>query len=326
MTSPLRFRSSESSAEARKDADAARTRAVNDLAETSLPLPWGRKDLDSLTGGVKLGRFVVVGARPGNGKTTFLLNWLDQLYDHENAYTVVYVGTELSPSALYAKWAAFRLRYDEDTVMCNRWDKLPDGAQDKVIEEVERLTSVESSDRIWLPECRNPTLTNLESLVTQARRFGCGAHVMIFDHLHRMNPDGFRSEREALQAAAIKLQTMAEELDMAIVVASQLRRAEFDQMFDLYRPPALGSYKGASGIEENADIALGLYRPLKRMSPRQERDVRKGEQPITTFAIPNCMVVKCLKHRYRGAALDRMVYLSCENGVLGDWTWREDEL
>ena len=88
----------------------------------------------------------------------------------------------------------------------------------------------------------------------------------------------------------------------------------------------MGSYKGASGIEENADIALALYRPLKHMSAQQERDVRKGEQPITTFAIPNCMVVKCLKHRYRGAALDRMVYLSCENSVLSDWTWREDEL
>jgi len=326
MISPLRLHSNRTTAEARNQAESARKKAIKDLAESSQPLPWGRKDLDNLTGGVKLGRFVVVGARTGNGKTTFLLNWLDYLYDHKNAYTVVYVGTELSPPALYTKWAAFRLRYDEDAVMCKRWDELPDGARDEVIDEVGRLTSAKSSDRIWLPECRNPTITDLELLVTQARQFGCGAHVMIFDHLHRINPVGFNSEREALQTASILLQSMAEELDMAIVVASQLRRAESDQIFDLYRPPALGSYKGASGIEENADIALALYRPLKRMSAQNERDVRNGEQHISEFVIPNCMVVKCLKHRYRGAALDRIVYLSCVNSVLGDWSWREDEL
>ena len=146
MTSPLHLHSNQTTAEARKQAASARKKAIKDLDESSQPLPWGRKDLDKLTGGVKLGRFVVVGARTGNGKTTLLLNWLDHLYDHKNAYTVVYVGTELSPPALYTKWAAFRLRYNEDAVMCGRWGELPERAKDAVKAEVNRLTSPESAE------------------------------------------------------------------------------------------------------------------------------------------------------------------------------------
>ena len=322
MTRALKLYDDKTTGRARADTVAAGERAVADLNDTSLPLPWGRKDLDQLTGGVKLGRFVAVGARPGNGKTTFSINWHNKLF--EQGCTVVYISTELSPETAVTQWAAFRLGLDQDAVLCGHWRELRDGAKHEVIEEVERLTTGENAERVWFPECKSPTVTDLEMMVTDARRFGCGAHAVVFDHLHRINPAGFNSEREALQTAAVMLKTLAEDLNMAIVAMSQLRRLDVDRLFDLYRPPALGSYKGASGIEENADIALALYRPLKRMSHQEERDVRNGEQPLAAFAIPGCMVVKCLKHRYRGAAIDRMVYLSCENGVLGDWSWREE--
>ena len=135
---------------------------------------------------------------------------------------------------------------------------------------------------------------------------GLQPQVVILDHLHRVTQD-----REELEHLAAELKTIAQERHVALMVAAQLNRDEQEKTFDLYYPPTMGRYKGSSAIEENADVGLGLYRPLQRGITRaQFKAAARGEVEIQTLAKPNTLAVVCTKHRYSGGALGRIVELT----------------
>ncbi len=292
-----------------------------ELTQQVEPLPWHLLDLDSATGGVRPGWFTVIGARPANGKTAFLLNWLNRLHD-EGGHRIMYLSTELPPQQMYTVWAAHRLGYEQSAVLEGRWHQLPPEAREKLRDE---LLFLGTETQTWMPKALRPSLRDLQELVARAVAMGMGdpdsdGDVLILDHLHRMRlPSG--AQREGLEEACRTLSTLATERGIAVVAACQLRREEHG-VFDRYRPPHLGSFMGSSAIEQEASQALGLYRPLKPMTTAEEREVRNGIVPIDQFTMPDVMACKILKHRYRGHVQDRTVLLSMRQNVVGNYSWR----
>ena len=304
-------------------------RAQQALTEISNSIIWELTEIDRQIGAPRPGQLVVVGARSGNGKTTFLLNWMNCLHDSLE-YRTCYIGTEMGPQELYRKWAAMRLYLDEDAVLANEWNKLPQEARLRVEGDLHFLGL--ESDRTWLPECYQPTTEQVLDIIRRADE-EFRADVVIFDHLHRLRTKPGQSEREALVEVSAALKTLATERQMLVVVASQLKREEHG-VFDRYRPPHLGSFMGSSAIEGNADIALALFRPLKPMTQKQERAIRSGALSIKQFVREGVMAVKCVKHRFRGRASDTTVFVLCRDGrvedleMAGNWEEinREDRL
>ena len=284
------------------------------LTEDSSTISWGLTEVDRRIGAPRPGQLVVVGARPGNGKTTWLMNWLDRLHNGDD-FRTCFIGTEMSPPELYRKWTAMRLGLDEDAVLANEWGRLPPGAKLQVEGELHMLGL--ETDRTWLPECYQPTIEQVLEIIGIAVA-DFGADVVVFDHLHRLLPRPGQREREALVEVSTVLKNLATERQILIVVASQLSREDHG-VFDLYRPPHLGSFMGSSAIEGNADIALGLFRPLRPMKQAEERAIRQGEQSVQPFIRQDVMAVKCVKHRFRGSATDVTVFVSCRNGLIEDY-------
>ena len=276
---------------------------------------WGLKDLDHVVGRVRKGQLIIIGAKPSNGKTTFLVNWLNFLYSAGTR--VVFLGTEVDPSVLYLKWAALRFGYDEDAVLAHEWNDLPAGAKGNLLSEL-RIFSYHI-DRIRLPSCLHPHISDVLDEIQAAREDGAG--IVIFDHLHRILPRRGQGPWDALTEAALALKNAAND-GIAVVVAAQLRR-DGDGIFDKYRPPYLSSFMGSSSIESNADIALCLYRSLRPLTARQEKEIRAGELELTAFVRPNTMAVKCVKHRFRGPAADQVVLLDCDRGRVQDYDWHD---
>lgn len=297
------------------------------LREEDTSIPWGLTDIDKRIGSPRPGQFVVLGARSGNGKTTFLLNWLIELHNqriipHEHGmYKTCYMGTEMEPPELMRKWAAIYLNYDEDLVLSNKWKFLPPKAKENVELVLECLAL--EDDHTWLPSCMHPALDDVLDNIDKAVRWG--AHIIIFDHLHRLRRTSAQDERSALSEAAKALKTAAQECGILVVAASQMRREEHG-LFEKYRPPHLGSFGGSSEIEGNADIALGLYRPLKKMTVKQERAIRNGDLPLDSFIRKNTMALKCVKHRSRGSVSDTTVLLTLKGGRIENYVedpWEE---
>lgn len=285
------------------DAAEARTQ----LKVPANPIHTGLADLDRVVGGFLPGTFNVVGALPQNGKTTFLLNWMNRLYD-EGKHKIAYMGTETDAATLYILWAAFRLGYEERHVLARDWDALPPDAQKKLDKEIEALGW--TGDQVWIVDCPMPNLPDIRATIDMAVSDGLDADVIIFDHLHRIVPFNNQTEREALRDVCRLFATSAIEHQVAVVAASQLKREDGDRVFAPYRPPYISSFLGSSAIEHEATVGLGLYRPLKRMTLKEEREIRNGAD-LTPWIMPNTMAAKVVKHRRNNRAMDKTVMLRC---------------
>lgn len=275
--------------------------------------PW--PDLARAIGPIAPGWLTVIGARPGNGKTALLLNWMDHLHDTGTGRTM-YIGTELDPAGLYLQWAALRLGYPPDAVFQRQWHLLPFGAKDQLAQMIDAMGKKQEAARTWFPPCSSPTVADVRALLNTAGEEGYST--VFFDHLHRIRPDTYRDDRSALQDAVRSMAEAAVEHKLHVICAAQLRREEAG-VFERYRPPHMGSFMGSSAIEQNAVIALGVFRLLRRTTLKEEREIRNGTLSIADFTLPNVMGVKVLKHRFNGAAFDRLVQLRIDaHGRVGN--------
>lgn len=293
---------------------------ISEDAQQSITNPadvisWGWSDMDRKFGGICLGRMYIVGARPGNGKTTWALNVLSHLW--QEAVPTLYFGTEMQPSELVKKWAAMRRGLDELAVFEGRMSE-PEKLGLRV--EIETLMD---QDCVTFSTAPRLDVKRLGSEIERAfdAKTGPAPRVLILDHLHRLAQD-----REGLEVLAKELADITVERNVAFIVAAQLNRDNSSGAFDLYLPPSLARYKGSAAIEENAAVGFGIFRPLKPGGcTRKEREqIENGERSVSEFAQPGGLSIICTKHRYHGAAIGRTQSFVLRGAKLEAKSWREE--
>ena len=268
---------------------------------------WPWLALQGLIGPLLPGDLVVVGARPGAGKTTFLLNVMSSLTAAETPW--LYLGQEMAPEQLRRKWAALRLGYPAAAVLRNEWHALPTGAREAVDADVMRQTS---PPLVNVAHFGDPRRLDVMALEKWVREFAGNTtnRVVVLDHIHRL--------RHGLDASALTYETaeavrtckeLAVKYQLVFLVAAQLNRADRDVLAD-HLPPPLSSLKQTGALEEEADTVLLLHRALKRtVSVADLRDVRQGQRPLADVAEPNVMAVRVGKYRLDGGAKDKTAWL-----------------
>lgn len=276
-------------------------------------ISWGLRDLDWRIGTGFPGRLVVVGARPSNGKSTFMFNFVNSVYARKGTepHRVLCYWTEHTREIAYLTWACLRFGVPLDPVIKGEWGKLPDGTE-RAINTMLQLVAFDE-DVIRFAPTERPTV---KQIVRDVEEFD--PDILVVDYIQRVRPEGRQTRFEAIAEAGVALRQMAMQRPMLVVVGSQLKRRG-DGVFDKYRPPYLEDFKGAGEIEEAANIALGLFRPLKRMLPKEERALKQGEMDLEAWKIPHAMAIKVLKHHYWPDAADRIVRVECRDGQIRDW-------
>lgn len=287
---------------------------------------WGYEELDDLVGPITSGRLYVIGARPSNGKSTLMLNVLNAIYTEirERSRKVLCYWCEQGREAAYTLWASLRLGLLEDEVMMERWENLPDEAEEAVTTLRGQLEWEEQPDDngafIKFSDSVSPSLKRLRAEVEL-----CHPDIVFFDYIQKVRPAPGQDKFQAIAEMAGALQTMAVQQQCAVVVGSQLKR-KGDQVFDKYRAPDLEDMRGAGEIEEAADVVTGLFRLLRPgMTKKEENGIRSGELALADFAVRNTMALRILKHRYRGSAADELIKLRIEGKrIYGRHTTRDE--
>jgi replicative DNA helicase len=271
---------------------------------------WPWPSVQALIGALLPGELVVVGARTGSGKTTFLLNLVEHFATCGIAW--LYLGQEMTPAQLRRKWAALRLGLPAAPVLRNEWHTLPADAREAVDADVMRQTSPPLAS---LAHFGDPRRLDVMTLAKWVREFAAaiGCRVVVLDHIHRL--------RHGLDAASLTYETaeavrtckeLAVKHSLVFLVAAQLNRAVRDVLAD-YMPPPVSSLKQTGALEEEADTALLLHRALKRSATFAElREVRQGQRPISDVAEPDVMAVRVGKHRLDGSVVDKTAWLVVE--------------
>ncbi len=212
--------------------------------------PTGFTDLDDKTAGLQASDLIVIAGRPGMGKTSFALNLA------ENAALlgkrVGVFSLEMSRDQLVQRLLCSLARVDLSRL---RRGYLSDRDWRGLSMAAGRLYEAP----IFIDETAGLSALDVR---TRARRLKAehGLDLLVIDYLQLMHGGGKAENRvQEVSAMTRSLKGLAKELDIPIVVLSQLSRAP-ESSERRSKIPQLSDLRESGAIEQDADIVLFIFR------------------------------------------------------------------
>lgn len=279
---------------------------------TEVKWPWDT--LTSLVGPPLAGELWFVAARPGCGKTTFMMNVMQNHIAQRRP--LLYVGMEMPPDRLRMQWAAWACGYNYAQVARKQWDLLPPDARQKLTDHIKWQVTPEIAGLVTFADDERVNMQSLKRWIDMTR--GMGLQTVIVDHLHRMSWRGSTKDVTGEMAeGVVGLKSYAKQYGIRMLVAAQLRRRMAGDLLDDYMPPSASEIKQTGATEQEADSILLLHRALKvGVTNGDLMKVRMGQKEIEDVRQDNVMKVRIGKCRIDGDARDKSVSLYLHHGIL----------
>ncbi|MDF1495987.1 replicative DNA helicase [Caproiciproducens sp. CPB-2] len=229
-------------------------------------VPTGIKELDDTITGLNRTDFILLGARPGMGKTSFALNIARHAAVKANK-RVAFFSLEMSKEQL-----ASRLLSTEALVGGTklRTGKLSEDEWIRIIEAGDVL----SKTQFYIDD--NPSIT-VGEMKAKLRRLR-DVDLVVVDYLQLMTAAGKTDNRvQEISAITRNMKIMAKELNVPVLMLSQLAR---DSEKRTNHRPVLSDLRDSGSIEQDADIVLFLYREdyyQDAETPNENADRNSGE-------------------------------------------------
>ena len=212
--------------------------------------PTGFVDLDVLLSGLQPNAFIVVGARPAMGKTSFALNLAAHAAIEASKPTLVF-SLEMGQLELSQRMLCSESRVD---AMKMRDGKLDESDWTKISSGVGRLADAP----IWIDD--NPGLTVMD-IRGRARRLKSQVGdlgLIVVDYIQLMTGrSGAESRQVEISEISRNLKVLARELEVPVIGLSQLSRT-LESRQD--KRPMLSDLRESGAIEQDADVVMFLYR------------------------------------------------------------------
>ncbi len=214
----------------------------------------GFKDLDAYMWGFQRQEMIILAARPSMGKTSLALNFAEAAAMPKKGEPagVLIFSLEMSSAQLALRMLCSRARVNMKL--------LRDGLLSKNGEEQNRLLQAAdefSKAPIFLDDSSALSIMQLRA---KARRIHARHKLgfIMVDYLQLLSPTDSKMQREQQVAEASRgLKGLAKELDVPVLVLSQLNRASEKEN----RTPKLADLRESGSIEQDADVVLMLARP-----------------------------------------------------------------
>ena len=225
--------------------------------EDAMGVSTGYVDLDRYVGGFAKGNLIIVGARPGIGKTSFCLN-LGTNIAKKTKKAVCFFSLEMSNEELVS-----RIISSEALVHS---EKLRNGQLDKDDwEKIANACSVLSETDIYIDDTSNISLTGMKAKLRRVKNLG----LVVVDYLQLMESetkrrDGSRVNEIGDISRGLKL--LAKELGVPVIVCSQLNRSTEKEK---ERKPMLSDLRDSGSIEQDADMVIFLSRDFYGNDPEK---------------------------------------------------------
>jgi replicative DNA helicase len=212
-------------------------------------VPTGFVDLDEMTRGLQGGDLVIIAARPSMGKTSLVLN-IAQHVAVQADHTVGFFSLEMSKESLFIRLLTSEAQIDSHRLMSGH---IADRDYSRISHALEKLSSM----RLFIDDTANIGVLEMRA---KSRRLQAehGLSLIVVDYIQLMNARG-RYENRTLELASISrsLKGLAKELDVPIVVLSQLSRAP-ESRSD--HRPQLSDLRESGALEQDADVVVLIYR------------------------------------------------------------------
>ncbi len=214
-----------------------------------LGIPTGFSHLDSMLSGFQGGQLIVIAGRPGMGKTSFALN-IAQHVAVKDKVPVALFSLEMSRDQLALRMLCSEAHVDSQKI---RTGDLSNNDLDNLADAVDVL----AKSPVYIDD--SPTVTAMEMLA-KARRLKQekGLGLVVIDYLQLMTGKERRENRQQeISSMTRSLKIMAKEINLPVVLLSQLSRAN-EKRDD--KKPLLSDLRESGSIEQDADVVLFIHR------------------------------------------------------------------
>ena len=255
-----------------------RFRSIGDIAaevtrnlsapERARGVPFGLAHLDELTGGARAKELIIVGARPGMGKTAFAGHIALSAASHGHA--VAFFSMEMAAHAVTLRLCA-ATAFAEGRALA--YDTARRGQLSE--QDARTLFDAEAALRrlpLYVHEGRTLTPSGLflaaRRMKNRLAETATPLGLVIVDHIQKIRPERDCRGNKVAEMTEISdaLQKMAGALDVPVVALSQLNRAVESRA---ERRPELADLRESGAIEQDADIVLLLYREAYYVKKRE---------------------------------------------------------
>lgn len=210
-------------------------------------LPTGFKQMDSMLAGMQDSNLLILAARPGVGKTAFLLNIARHVAVEEKLPTVIF-SLEMSKEELVD-----RLLVRQGLI--DAWKLKTGQLSDDDFTSLSEAMGILAEAPLYIDDTPGLTVTELR---TKARRLQSdkGIKFVVVDYLQLMH--GYTRDNRVQEVSEISqgLKNLARELKVPVIAAAQLNR----QMESRGGKPRLSDLRESGSIEQDADVVMFLHR------------------------------------------------------------------
>lgn len=236
-------------------------------------IPTGIGELDKKITGLNKSDLIILGARPGMGKTSFALNIARNVAVNAGK-TVCFFSLEMSRDQLAQRMLSSEAAIGSEKL---RTGELANEEWTRLTQAGENLSKAE----IYFDETSNITVPEMMAKLRRMKR----VDLVIIDYLGLMHSPRHTDNRvQEISEITRSLKIMAKELKIPVIACAQLSRAT-EQKGKSHKP-ALADLRDSGSIEQDADIVLFLYREAYY-------DSEKGaDQDMSDTTKSECIVAK----------------------------------
>jgi replicative DNA helicase len=214
----------------------------------------GFTKLDAITSGWQPSDLIIIAARPGMGKTAFVLSMARNIAI-DFGHPVALFSLEMSSVQLITRLISSETGLSSEKLRTGKLEK----------HEWEQLSvKVKNLEKAPLFIDDSPSLSIFD-LRAKARRLASqhGIKIIIVDYLQLMtaggNGKGGGNREQEISTISRNLKALAKELGIPVIALSQLSRAV--ETRGSSKRPLLSDLRESGAIEQDADIVSFIYRP-----------------------------------------------------------------
>ncbi len=217
----------------------------------------GYSCLDKYLNGFNQGHYIIIGARPGVGKTTFLLNLMIRFAVNKNL-PIGYFSLEATREEAMLNATCILAGIESQKA---KWGSTTQKEHATVVDAEEILQKT----KVYIDDQSN---LSLSQVVARTRRWitTYGIKILFIDYLTLIRGDGkFGTKQEEVQQVSQGLRSLAKTYKIPIICVAQLNR----DSEKTGKPPTKADLRESGQIEMDAHSILMLHRPETKIEFRE---------------------------------------------------------
>jgi replicative DNA helicase len=212
-------------------------------------IPSGFRELDNMTQGFQRSDLILGAARPGLGKTSFVLNIARNITGFQGLPVAIY-SLEMSKAQLVYRLLGSEAEISSSRLRAGRINK-------NEWETISNSIATLSRMPIFIDDTPSPTVTDIKErsrrLQADQGELGC----IIIDYLQLMGGGVSENRTQELSQITRSLKNMARELNVPVIALSQLSRGVESRT---NKRPMMSDLRDSGALEQDADLIMMLYR------------------------------------------------------------------